>query len=218
MSMKKSEVKVVRLDQMNPAPYNPRVDLRPSDPEYQKLENSMDAFGLVELIVWNEQTGNIVGGHQRYKILKAKGVEEIEVVAVRLPEDKEKVLNLALNNISGRNDEEKLRKILEEMDEASIELSGVDVDSIIAEMEDEAEEVQPEIEFAEELHEEHNYIVLYFKTDVDWINALTLFDLKQVKALDSKPSAVRIGIGRVLEGSKALMKLIDKVGGRHIEE
>ncbi|MDD2300189.1 MAG: hypothetical protein PHU69_11195 [Fermentimonas sp.] len=33
----------------------------------------MTEFGYVEPIVWNEETGNIVGGHQRYKILLEAG-------------------------------------------------------------------------------------------------------------------------------------------------
>ena len=59
----------IPIDQINPAAYNPRKDLQPGDPEYEKLKRSMQEFGYVEPIVWNKRTGNIVGGDQRYKIL-----------------------------------------------------------------------------------------------------------------------------------------------------
>ena len=35
-------------------------------------------------MIWNEVTGNIVGGHQRYKVLLAEGVTEIDCVVVHI--------------------------------------------------------------------------------------------------------------------------------------
>ncbi|MFY9379208.1 MAG: ParB N-terminal domain-containing protein, partial [Acutalibacteraceae bacterium] len=61
------QVNKIPISQLNPAKYNPRKDLQPGDPEYEKLKRSMQEFGYVEPIVWNKRTGNIVGGHQRYK-------------------------------------------------------------------------------------------------------------------------------------------------------
>ena len=48
-----------------PADYNPRKDLKPGDPEYDKLKRSMEQFGYVEPVIWNKATGRVVGGHQR---------------------------------------------------------------------------------------------------------------------------------------------------------
>ena len=45
------------------AKYNPRRDLRPGDPEYEKLKRSITEFGYVEPVIWNKATGNVVGGH-----------------------------------------------------------------------------------------------------------------------------------------------------------
>ena len=50
-----------------PANYNPRKDLKPGDPEYEKLKRSMETFGYVEPLIWNKKTGRVVGGHQRLK-------------------------------------------------------------------------------------------------------------------------------------------------------
>ena len=60
----KVQVSKIPIGQLNPAAYNPRKDLQPGDPEYEKLKRSMQEFGYVEPIVWNKRTGNIVGGHQ----------------------------------------------------------------------------------------------------------------------------------------------------------
>lgn len=66
---------------------------------------------------------------------------------------------------------------------------------------------KPEVEFTEELLESHNYVVLYFDNDVDWLQAKTLFDLKTVKALDSKKGYEKQGVGRVLNGADAIKRL-----------
>ena len=64
-------MKIITLpvSDLHPADYNPRKDLAPGDKQYEKLARSIETFGYVEPIVWNRTTGNIVGGHQRLKVL-----------------------------------------------------------------------------------------------------------------------------------------------------
>ena len=83
------DIQKIPIEKINPAKYNPRKDLKPGDPEYEKLKKSIETFGYVEPIVWNKQTGNIVGGHQRLKILQHQGHTEIECVVVNLDEQRE---------------------------------------------------------------------------------------------------------------------------------
>jgi len=109
------EIRRIPVSQINPAPYNPRVDLTLDDPEYQKLEKSITTFGYVEPLVWNKRSNTLISGHQRFKILLAQGVAEIEVSVVDLPLAKEKALNIALNKIEGRWDEKKLTMLLSEL-------------------------------------------------------------------------------------------------------
>ena len=96
-----------KLTDLIPATYNPRKDLKPGDPEYEKLKRSLDEFGYVEPIIWNKRTGNVVGGHQRLKVLKADGIKEVDCVVIDFDEEKEKALNVALNKISGDWDNKK---------------------------------------------------------------------------------------------------------------
>jgi DNA modification methylase len=131
MEIKKLETRTVSIDQLNPAPYNPRKDLKPGDPEWEKLRNSIIEFGYIDPIIWNETTGNIVGGHQRFKILKAEGVKEYEVSVVRIEDsDKEKALNIALNKTGGDWDEEKLGALLSELSEEAQKLTGFEDDEL----------------------------------------------------------------------------------------
>jgi len=85
----------VSLSEMDPAPYNPRTI---SEEALSGLTSSIDRFGLMKLIIWNEKSGNIVGGHQRYKVLRESGEEETNVVVVSLDYNDEVALNLSLNN------------------------------------------------------------------------------------------------------------------------
>jgi len=126
------EIRKIPIEKLNPAAYNPRKDLQPGDPEYEKLKRSMQEFGYVEPIVWNKRTGNIVGGHQRYKVLLDMGMSEVDCVVVDLDETKEKALNLALNKIQGDWDDLKLKDLLQELDtrEFDLELTGFDMDEI----------------------------------------------------------------------------------------
>lgn len=119
------EIRTLKAAQLKPADYNPRRDLQPEDAEYQKLRRSIEEFGYVEPIIWNERTGRVVGGHQRLKVLLEKGAEEIEAVVVDLDEKNEKILNALLNKVKGRWDIGKLADLLQELDEAgAMDLTG----------------------------------------------------------------------------------------------
>lgn len=116
------EIVKMKLSELNPAEYNPRKALTPGDPAYEKLKASILSFGNVEPIVWNRSTGNVVGGHQRLRVLLDLGVTESEVSVVELSEVDEKRLNIALNKITGEWDDEKLTSLL-----ADITAGGADV-------------------------------------------------------------------------------------------
>lgn len=125
------EIRKVPLDQLQPAPYNPRVPLEPGSPGYRRLERSLREFDLVQPIVWNEQTGHIVAGHQRVEILKHRGETDVDAVVVHLPLEREKALNITLNNAQVGSDWDagKLVDVLAELDrleEFDATLTGFD--------------------------------------------------------------------------------------------
>ena len=125
-------IESIEITKINPAKYNPRKDLRPGDPEYEKLKKSIQEFDIVEPLVWNERTGNLVGGHQRLKVLEELGHKKAEVSVVDMDEQREKALNIALNKISGEWDMPKLKDLLEDMDDGmfDMDLTGFDMAEI----------------------------------------------------------------------------------------
>lgn len=150
----------MKLSDLKAADYNPRVDLVPGMDEYEKLKQSILEFGFVDPPIFNVQTKNLVGGHQRVAVARDLNLfEEIEVSIVDLPVDKEKALNLALNKISGQWDEDKLAILLQDLDQDNLNFSGFDepeIDSLIKnyeltlDIERDVDEDDYEIELPEE--------------------------------------------------------------------
>ena len=128
------EIQKIPAARLNPAAYNPRVDLKPGDKEYEKLKRSINEFGYVEPVIWNRQTGNVVGGHQRLKVLMDLGQTEIDCVVVDLDLSHEKALNIALNKIQGDWDEDKLAAIMADFDAEAfdVSLTGFDAGEVDA--------------------------------------------------------------------------------------
>ncbi|WP_406714242.1 site-specific DNA-methyltransferase [Trueperella pyogenes] len=121
-------IKQLSIGDLKPADYNPRKDLQPGDPEYDKLKRSLTEFGYVEPVIYNQVTGRVVGGHQRLKVLADLGHTEVDCVVVELDETREKALNVALNKISGDWDEDKLALLIADLDASDfdVELTGFD--------------------------------------------------------------------------------------------
>lgn len=136
------ETAIWKLEDIRPAPYNPRVTLKPGDAEYDALDKSLQRFGLAEPLVINKATGLLVSGHQRLNVLKAQGAEEAEVVLIELDPEQEKLLNVAINKIDGDWDYQKLESLFDELKPEDIAYTGFtesEIDNLFG-SEDEAEE------------------------------------------------------------------------------
>lgn len=116
-------IEKIKVEQLLPADYNPRKDLKPGDAEYEKLKRSLEQFGYVEPVIWNKTTGRVVGGHQRLKVLQDMGITEVDCVVVEMDEGKEKALNIALNKISGDWDKDKLALLIADLQGAEFDVS-----------------------------------------------------------------------------------------------
>lgn len=132
----------MKLADIKPAEYNPRVRLTEMDHEYQALKASIDEFGLVVPLIINERTGNLISGHQRLNVMQAGGVEETEVVLVDMEPEKEKGLCIALNKISGTWDYGALADILEELRDSPVDILATgftddEISELLGEIQDE---------------------------------------------------------------------------------
>ena len=88
-------MKMVTIDEIAPSPDNPR-EISPD--AFEGLRASLARFGCIELMVVNQRTMKIVGGHQRYKVLRDAGVKRVPVILVDLDKTNARLLNISLNN------------------------------------------------------------------------------------------------------------------------
>lgn len=153
--------------------------------------------------------GNVlICGHTRVMAAKELNIKEVPcIIADDLTEEQIRAFRLADNKVSefAKWDNQLL----------NIELDEIDLDMSLFGFEfvEEEEKEEVEVEFTETLNEEHNYIILYFDNDIDWLQAESLFNIKTVKDYSTRKDGVikkeRKGIGRVLNGAEALNKLTE---------
>jgi DNA modification methylase len=143
----KLRLEYVSIDTLKKWQDNPRV--MPDD-QAKALRANIQRFGIVDPIIINK-LNMIIGGHQRLDAAASLGIKQVPVVRVDVKGKDLKVLNLALNRISGDWDEAKLAPILFELkDLPEIDLTGFqpqEIASLIADLqlEDGKEDVIPEL-------------------------------------------------------------------------
>jgi ParB-like chromosome segregation protein Spo0J len=128
-----------KIADLIPAPYNPRQSTAKQE---KHLKESLEKFGLVEPIIFNKQTGWIVGGHFRVRELIKLGVKEVECVIVDLNEADEKELNIRLNANTGSWDWDTLAN---DWDVVDLEAWGLDIPQFETVEEEEMEDLSDKI-------------------------------------------------------------------------
>lgn len=205
--------KIVPLEELKPNPKNPNH--HPQN-QVELLARVIEAQGWRQPVKVSTRSGLIVSGHGRYEAALHLGCP-VPVDFQSYPSDEDELADLLADNRiaeMAEMDNEMLRDLFAELDASdfNIDLSGY-TDDVVAALVDVIDgnlEVVGEVPFTEVLREEHNYIVLYFDNEVDWLQAESIFPLETVQALstrtDGKVSAnmARRGVGRVIRGADAL--------------
>ena len=100
----KFEVEVISRGEIHGEDYNPRII---SEDARKRLKRMLAKHGLVQPLVWNRRTGNLVSGHQRLSQLdqlERSQDYDLQVSVVDVDEREEKILNVQLNNPSMQGD------------------------------------------------------------------------------------------------------------------
>jgi hypothetical protein len=188
-----------QISELNPAPYNPRQSTKEQE---EQLRASLEKFGVVEPIVWNERTGHIVGGHFRVRELKKLGHKEVDCVIVDISFEDEKELNIRLNANTGGWDWDKLS---DQWDKQELESWGLESEYIKDDQRIEKGEivdVDIDLDLAKELNVGDEYIMIVFK-DNDFQQAKEDLGLKRVMENNfDKKQLNSTGIERVLSYSE----------------
>jgi len=114
----------VPIDSIRPSPDNPRTM---SAEQMTALERSISEFGLVDPILVREADSTVIGGHQRLDAAQRLGLKTVPVVFLDVSEEQSRLLNIALNKISGDWNLDQLGKALAELrdlPEVDVTLTG----------------------------------------------------------------------------------------------
>lgn len=131
----KFEMRVIDRREIKLADYNPRTI---SPDARKRLKATLREVGLIQPLIWNQQTGVLVSGHQRLSVLDelehyTPGGERsytLEVAVVDLDERQERRMNVFLNNQSamGEFDLEALNNLRLDFDLDTADLGFSDED------------------------------------------------------------------------------------------
>lgn len=193
--------------QIPDVPRNPRkITKEKFDDLCESIRKSPEMKVLDEIRVYPYNGRYVViSGNHRYKAYKKLGWEN--VLCKILPEDtpKEKLREYVMkeNMHYAENDD----KMLNQWDLKELADWRVPIKIKTKEKKE-----MPEVEFTQILSESHNYIVLYFDDEVDWLQAQTLLDLKPVRLMErargKDPHSKEMGLGRVLRGVEVFNRLL----------
>ena len=122
-------IKNAPIDSVHLYPENPReIDKS----QFEKLKKSLTEFGFVAPLVVNlrhddsfkpeEKKPTLVGGNMRWRAAKELGLKEVPIVEINLNRNKEAMLNIGLNRITGKWDISKLEKLVYDLSNTDLEL------------------------------------------------------------------------------------------------
>lgn len=156
------EVREVPISSIEEWTDNPRRQRDEGDIQYESLKTSLERWDVLEPIVWNERTGQIVAGHQRVQVLEDKGRDLVPATVVDLNYNEQRALSLALNKIDGSWDEDKLESVLEDVaEESTVQYLGFDEQ----ELDDRLSEYDEPTTFTEDVDTETHTVHLTMTED-----------------------------------------------------
>ena len=191
----------MKLNKIIPNPNNPRVV---KSDKFEKLCKSLNDFPQMMLLrpIIVDENFMIRGGNMRYKALQHLGYHEIPDEWVKqaneLTEEQLKEFEIKDNLGFGEWDWDALAN---DWDAEKLNEWGLDIPNI------NNEQIESDIIFSNELDSENNYIVLKFNKDIDFLQIQTMLGLQTTysKRANGKPWSK--GIGRVVDGVDAIIKI-----------
>jgi len=216
------EIKMVKVADI--VPYENNAKKHPAE-QVEHIANSIKEFGFRQPLVLDRENVVVVG-HGRLLAAQKLGMDEVPAIcADDLSETQINALRLADNKTNESDwDEDELADEMRELQEF------FDMGAFGFDEPEETEELQsggvqneekPEVQFTEVLLEEHNYVVLYFTNNVDWLNLCSLLNIQPKANLSTRKDGKinkgmeRISTGRVIDGAKALEMLRDEYANQY---
>lgn len=205
----------MRLEWRDPRTLKPHPQNFRLHNNYQRTAFSefLTDVGWVAPLMYNERTGRLIDGHMRRDEAIERNLESVPVVIVDLPPDKESEVLYFFDRIGGMaiaddkmeamlaqqfsTEQEALERLLREDPEMQTDDDHHDIELI-----------------DEDLHhislvpgEAFNYVVVLFKTEVDWVAAQEHFNVQRVED-PFRDDKTKLGIGRIIDGGAYLKRIL----------
>jgi len=182
-----------------------------SDEQVNQIASSIREFGFTNPILLDGDDG-IIAGHGRLQAARLLGLDEVPTIRLDGLDELQKRAYVIADNKLALNagwDSELLQLEIQNLQDKDFDISllGFDEKELMQILGQEDDEVVAEIKFSEELMESHNYVVLYFDNEMDWLSAQTHFNLESVHSKRANGKPWSKGTGRVVNGGKYLTKL-----------
>ncbi len=130
------EIRILRSIEVLPInsvflyPENPR---EMEAKQFEKLKKSIQEYGFIDPLIVNkrshdgfvgeERKPTIMGGNMRWRAATELGLTEVPVAWIDVDRNQEKIINIALNRISGKWDVGKLEKMVYELSDKDLALN-----------------------------------------------------------------------------------------------
>lgn len=192
------KTEAVKIKDVKTNPNNPRFI---KDDKFKKLVRSIKEFPeMLELRPIVVDKDNIVlGGNMRLRACKEAGLKEVHIVkADQLTEEQQREFIIKDNVGFGEWDWDNLANEwdTEKLEDWGLELPlGTDILEA------------GQVEFSAELDQQSNYVVLKFDKDIDFLQIQQMLDLKTVSSKRKNGKPWSKGVGRVIDGTDALLKI-----------
>jgi len=213
------ELKTLPIEALIPFEKNPR-GIKKKD--FDRIKEQIKELGFYKpLLVCRHPTEKgkytVLGGNKRVPALTQLGFKNVEVTIVKAETDEDKMKYvLSDNDNAGYWEDQELAEVLTAM-KGRIRLEmfkvhlgeGTKLKTVLEAFgpDEQGDLGEAEVDFTHELKEEHNYVVLFFDNQIDWLQCLTLLGLKKARALHSKKGFEAMGLGRVMLGKVAIERI-----------
>lgn len=204
----KRELEYVKVQELTPYARNSRTH---TQAQVKMIAASIREFGFTNPVLIDQDNG-IIAGHGR--VLAAEHLSIPEVPCIRLgylTESEKRAYVIADNRIAEVGSAWDLDMLKLEAEELGL-TDKWELGDILSKLEedDKEEEEQGEVKFSEIMDESNNYVVLVFRNDIDWLSAMSHFNLSTKYARRANGKEWSAGIGRIIDGAAYLDSLREK--------
>lgn len=208
--MNKLKVEYIKKEDLKPYVNNAKIH---TGEQVGQIKKSIEEFGFNDPIaIWKDN--EIIEGHGRLlAVMEMDDIKEVPVIRLDdLTNEQRKAYILVHNKLTMNTGFEDALLNLE-LDDIDIDMEQFGFVNIDEEIEEIAKEEEGEEKFTEVLGEEHNYIVLYFDNEVDWLQLQSLIDVDEKMNLSTRKDGEitkgmkRKGVGRVFNGKEVMERL-----------